>query len=347
MKICSNCGSENDASNKFCMNCGAALPEEIQESPVAAAVAPQEEQPQYQQPIVQQPVQQPMQQPMQPQYQPQQQYQPQYQQPVQPQTINVTIPAPERTTTNGFCVAGFVISLISIITCGFTAFISLILSIIGLITASKKKQKGKGMGIAGIIISVILMIVASFICIAFWSGVSAFNDVLEDYEYEYEDDDDKDDEIDLDDIDIEDYIRDENWIENNDESYLVFDSSEDFHYYKEYGEEDDNYYIGTYEVYVGEDAYEYVTEDLAEYYVSEEDLDDTFARNEKYDLDNFICIVLNNDYAIVDGEYTEVDSKKTPYFGFFMVVDNEVALDIANMNTGTYFLFTPESQYEK
>ena len=60
--------------------------------------------------------------------------------------------------SNGLAIAGFVISLVSILCCGSTSTIGLILSIIGLVNANKDPEKtGKGLAIAGIIISAILI----------------------------------------------------------------------------------------------------------------------------------------------------------------------------------------------
>ncbi len=61
---------------------------------------------------------------------------------------------------NGATIAGFVLSLISVITCGLTSIIGLILSIIGLIS-SKKKNRKDGLAVAGIIISTIMLLYIS------------------------------------------------------------------------------------------------------------------------------------------------------------------------------------------
>lgn len=61
--------------------------------------------------------------------------------------------------SNGLAIAGFVVSLVSsLLCCGSFSFISLILSIVGLVNAKKYNGNGKGMAIAGIIISSIGMI---------------------------------------------------------------------------------------------------------------------------------------------------------------------------------------------
>ena len=64
--------------------------------------------------------------------------------------------------TNVLCIVGLIASLASILFLGTTAIIGLIFSLIGLISAGKKNEKGKGQAIAGIIISSILVLVWIF-----------------------------------------------------------------------------------------------------------------------------------------------------------------------------------------
>ncbi len=67
--------------------------------------------------------------------------------------------------TNGFAIAGFVISLVSIFCCGGTAWLGLVFSIIGLVNANKSDGEGKGLAIAGIVIGAILLL----LLVAFYS----------------------------------------------------------------------------------------------------------------------------------------------------------------------------------
>ena len=154
MAICPNCGASNEGNGKFCMFCGGAMPQAAapaepapQPAPVAQPVQPA---PQPQPAPVAQPVQA---QPVQPQ-------------PViqQPQAVPVAQPVvinnygTQQEKNDGCAVAGFVISLVSLLCCGFTAFISLILSIIGIVKSGKPGKKGKGLAVAGLIISIILIL---------------------------------------------------------------------------------------------------------------------------------------------------------------------------------------------
>lgn len=67
--------------------------------------------------------------------------------------------------SNMFAIIGFTLSLCSFITVGLTSFWGLIFSIIGLVNSKKYEKSGKGFAIAGIIISLLFLIML----IAFYS----------------------------------------------------------------------------------------------------------------------------------------------------------------------------------
>ena len=75
-------------------------------------------------------------------------------QPVQTNQVPVNV-----TPSNGMAVAGFVTSLVSgLCFCGIFSWLSLIFSIIGVSKAKDCEGKGKGLAIAGIVISAISLI---------------------------------------------------------------------------------------------------------------------------------------------------------------------------------------------
>lgn len=142
--FCPNCGSRNADGVKFCANCGKDL------APAAApqaAPAPMQTPPPAPAPV--QPVE-----PVQP-VAPVQQVAPA----ANPAPQAMPIAAMPQQKTNVLCIVGFIGSLVSIVLGGTTSIIFLILSIIGLISAGKKNEKGKGQAIAGIIISAVLVVV--------------------------------------------------------------------------------------------------------------------------------------------------------------------------------------------
>lgn len=77
---------------------------------------------------------------------------------VQP-TTTVVVNNAQPKQTNGLALAGFIVSLVStLLCCGSLNIISLILSIIGAVKAKDLNGSGKGLAIAGIIISALGLI---------------------------------------------------------------------------------------------------------------------------------------------------------------------------------------------
>ena len=61
---------------------------------------------------------------------------------------------------NVFALVGFIISLVNILCCGSFSIFGLVFSIIGLVESKKQNGNGKGMAIAGIIISSIFIVLS-------------------------------------------------------------------------------------------------------------------------------------------------------------------------------------------
>lgn len=322
MLICPNCGAANNDGTRFCTSCGGQLPVTQQPQPVQ----PVTQQPVYQQPIYQQPV-----------YQ-----QPVYQQPVyqKPAAQPPVAPQPEK---NGMCTAGFVLSLIGIFTAGITSLFGLIFSVIGLITSGKKKQAGKGKAIAGIIMSVIMIIAVILLYVFLVSDYIGRAELARD-EVRTASTDEDDSAV------YEKKILKNKWITTGDGSYLVFNKRDNtFKYYMSYADTTDNYYSGHYDIYIGKDALEYITEDLEDYGVTKDELRQLFRNNVTYDKENLICICLNNEEMIKDGSRENDDEWTTHYFGFYLVSDIDGKeydiLDLTNMDSASYITFIREDQY--
>ena len=125
-----------------------------------------------------------------------------------------------------------------------------------------------------------------------------------------------------------------------DGSWMTFTDEENYAWYQDRTVTDDNYYAGTYEFYMGEDALKYLTEDLKEYGVTETEMQRVFDSNEEYSLDNLVCMTARNRSFMLDGAEQLKEEKEISYYGF-MLQDGGY-LDIANMTTGTYYGFTKE-----
>ena len=155
MSVCHNCGAYSNGT-KFCESCGAPIPAEQYAQPAQPV---QQAQSIPVQPMPAQPIQP---QPVQPVYQQPVPIQPVYQQPVYAQggyqmqgSYN---PPVQKQSTNGACIAGFILGLVGLFTFGLTSLVGFIVSMIGVIIAFAKKQKGKVLGIIGLVLSLALCI---------------------------------------------------------------------------------------------------------------------------------------------------------------------------------------------
>lgn len=143
-----------------------------------------------------------------------------------------------------------------------------------------------------------------------------------------------------------DLLAENNWVETYSNSYLVPEPGNKFRYYKDKGVYDNYYYEGHYKFLKGEDAYKYLTENLGRYGVTKEELNDKFALYDKYDKSNLICLILENEKCVIDGNdlYSDSGTVITPYYGFYIQDGGSIALDITNMNQAEYYYFVPEGK---
>lgn len=123
-----------------------------------------------------------------------------------------------------------------------------------------------------------------------------------------------------------------------DKSIIEFYDDDSFFWQYDPSDSSDYYYTGTYEYYIGQSAIDYVTEDLSSYGVTASEINGMFDRVSEYKRENFVCLVLYNEEQIIDGENQLSETKKTPCYGFYF--PEESYLDIANMDTGSYWGFT-------
>ncbi len=164
MPFCPNCGAQYDAGAKFCEDCGTPF-EIVKAEPVSAPVqdsfdAPANDDSKYAPPSYEapqsaeysyepQPVAQPQAAPV---YSSQPQYQAQAQQ-----------------STDALCIAGLICSIL------LSGLLGLILSIIGINRVKKSGAPGKGFAIAGIIISILKMVVVVIMtAIFFLAGILVY-----------------------------------------------------------------------------------------------------------------------------------------------------------------------------
>ena len=335
MAFCTNCGAQNDEGSKFCNSCGAPLQFGQPVQPQAQPAQPVYQQPVYQQPVYQQPVyQQPQVQPVQPVY-------------VQPMASNE--PSVKK---NGFCTAGFVLSLLGIFLVGTTSLFGLIFSIVGLISANKKNQGGKGKAIAGIVMSCLMII--TVILVYVFNLSNAFGKY-----YDLATDSTRSTKstrttteatVDDDTPDYEKMISKYNWITTGDGSYMVFNrKNKTFTYYLTYLDTSDNYYSGHYTIYYGKDAFNYITKDLSNLGITKDELRQIIRSNDMYEEDNLILICCDHEEKITDGTNQDVDPWTIHYCGFYLQSEQNGktidVLDLTNMEAASYITFVREDQY--
>ena len=318
MPVCPNCGAFNNG--KFCENCGSPLPVEqpVRAQPVQSA-----------QPIPVQPV---YQQPVQPVYQP-----PIYQQPVYQQPRSSYTPV-KKQSTNGACIAGFILGLVGIITLGIPSLIGFIVSTIGVIVAFAKKQKGKVLGIIGMILS-LLMIVGWILLIANADKISAafdpngegqsFEEWLFSDSYEGK-------------IEI---ISETEWIEKNNGTYLMFGAEDSFRYFNDYRDLTDNYYSGTYEIYFGYEAMDILEQRYGQYGYTSDDICDKIANERGLSgVKQFMILVLHNDGYWINGENTINLKWDTVYMGYYD--ENRLIMDLTYLEDETGCTFVSSLNFD-
>lgn len=130
-------------------------------------------------------------------------------------------------------------------------------------------------------------------------------------------------------------LRGKSFRVEEDGSLVVFDEGMEFVWYEDASDRSINYFGGPCEVYYGEEAYDYITNDYAEdgvykkksvFNFSEEKLAEFFDAAEEepiYDKDNMICMILHHeDFEVDDEHQAQLDNADelnidTYYWGFY------------------------------
>ncbi len=163
--FCQNCGNKLDDDSKFCAKCGAKV--DTTETAQSPTTSQQVEKDEFFNDV---PAPAPVQQiPVQPQP-------PVQQVPVQPVNQQPVYQQPQTAKTNTFAIIGFVLSFFY-----YVSIAGLVFSIIGLKQCNKTQEKGKGLAIAGIVISSVLLcinFIVSIVRVSYGLGP-----ICGDYEY--------------------------------------------------------------------------------------------------------------------------------------------------------------------
>ena len=125
----------------------------------------------------------------------------------------------------------------------------------------------------------------------------------------------------------------------SDNSEIEF-TNDRINWYRYSYDHSDNYYSGTYSFYIGKDAVDYITNNLSQYGVTKNELESLFNRNTTYSEENFVVFDIRYDKFVINGENQTITRPLTPWYGF--ILNDNTYLDVANMNTATYYKFTKE-----
>lgn len=250
----------------------------------------------------------------------------------QPQMQSSYVPEPKK-STNGACIAGFILGLVGIFTFAIPSFIGFIVSLIGVIVASVKKQKGKVLGIIGMVLS-LLMMVGMILFMANADKISealdsnaegqSFEEMLFNDSYEGK-------------IEI---ISETEWLEKNSGSCLIFEADDNFKYYQDYRDLTNNYYTGTYEIYFGYEAMDVIEQRYAQYgYTSDSLCDKVEGERGVSGVKDFMVLVIHNDGCWIDGVNT-IDLKwDNVYMGYYDA--NKNTMDLEFLESGLNYKFIP------
>ena len=308
MAYCRNCGAPVADDSKFCAKCGAVQITQAVQQP-AQAVQPVQPAPQ-----------------------------PVYQQ-VQP--VQQAQPAQPAQKSNGLCTAGFILSLVGIVTVGLTSIIGLILSVVGLIVSKSKKQKGSGKAIAGIIISIVTLL-------TIFGAYEFFDKVF--WNLDVPSRDPAPTTVSTEKLDpMEELIVNTKWIEKTEQRYLVFGSGKEFAMYTYYDNQSDNYAKGTYEMFFGKEALGKLKKDYSDGGMDEEDVKEMIDGNPLYTEDNFVIIVLYTKEQSIDGDKTIFNDGTGNVYAGFIVSGGEFTkeLNITVFPVLMEYNYIPEEVYNE
>lgn len=178
------------------------------------------------------------------------------------------------------------------------------------VSSVPKKKNGKGLIALLIIVALAFVTSLVFLFINIFSGGSSGSDKFS--------------------------VKGTTWTAS-DSSEMIFEDDR-LYWYKDSSDHNDNYYSGIYKLYVGKEAVDYITTDLSSYGVTKSELEGIFDRNEEYDESNFVVFDINYDKYVLNGKNMTIPRPQVPLYGF--ILKNNTYLDVANMNTGSYYKFT-------
>ena len=246
----------------------------------------------------------------------------------------------------GFGIAALIIGILSMTLCCVGGSLFGIIGIILGIVALCRKESKYGLAIGGIVTSIfgVLIGIYMLMCVIF-AGL-AYDEIKDMDERELEQWlEERLEEIEngnFDGFDGTAGTTSENPFEDHsfqcgDSSAVYFYDDGSYLWYQDDSDHNDNYYSGTYDVYMGSAAQKYITEDLADLGVTEQELEDYYERNSDSDFytkENLCCLILHNEYFVGE-DSSEFEPHDTYYMGYM----DDGYYDAANMQSGNYAAF--------
>lgn len=340
MAVCPNCGTNNNDGAKFCFKCGVPVKTSSQPVQQAASQMPQGFTPIPAPPAGFTPL--APENPLPGEYTP---IQPVYAQPIT-QPVQKPINGPK---SNGFCNAGLIFSIIGLGTVGLTSPLGFLFSGIGLISAKKKHQPGTGKAIFGLISSGLIIFALTVTFATIWKDIK--------YEFDYGNIRNPLDLLEAIDNATDrtssDYkarikpIVENGWVSTgNDNVFLEFGSNYTYKFFDSIDNVKDNYYAGSYKIFIGSDGMSQVDK-MYRKYVTRSEINQLIAKNREFDRENFVLLILESEGRWENGEKKRDDKLKTPYYGFYVKTTSGTAkLVLFHMETGTRFDFATEKYYK-
>ena len=201
--------------------------------------------------------------------------------------------------------------------------ISVPLAVVSLVIGinSRRETKKFSVGIVLGIISLVLTVLLILLLVFFINVIAT--------EVEFDDDYQKD---------IIEYYREKvndisgySWLgDDGSMLYLYRDFDRVYEWYEKDSNHEDNYHKGTYDVYQGKDALDYINTNLKEFGFDEEKQKEFF--NENRDINDYYLIILTCEKLKANGEESDGDYKKLYYYGTFL--DELERFDGVNIYTG-------------
>ena len=244
---------------------------------------------------------------------------------------------------NGLCSAGLTFSIIGVFLLGLTSVLGLILSFFGLISAGKKKQRGKGRAVAGIILS-LLMIAALAVTYVFYR-----NTLMDKYEAMTG----KTFPTRRVTVDYGDRFEESGWVVVQDETCMRFDKED--HTFKNflcYLDDSEMYMTGSYELYSDKEAVGYLAENAGVPYIEDEgDVEYLYRREDRYCREKLIALTCVYKAFVNNGQsQSGFDPVTYHFYGFYVLVakGDRVfdAVEMHNLEEGTSFTMIREDQYD-